>query len=153
MRDSVLLLSDNQDFANTTSTGEVTDNVYDVETSNGSLAVLTDDQIVGFMNVTLITVPAQATIVGTEGLVIEARTAAAAALTSLYEVIGGISILPAKIVAGAKFSVPCRFDVLQKYVGGWVRAVNTAVVGTIYADIEFSDLPISENESLQKVVS
>jgi len=153
MRDSKLLLSNNQDFANTTSTGEVTDDVLDVETLDGSIAALTDDQLVGYMNVTLGTVPAQATIVGTEGVIFEALTDSAAALTTLPEIIGAISVIPSKIVAGAKFSVPCRFDVLQKYVGGWVKAVSTSVVGTIYADIEFSDEPISENESIQKVTA
>lgn len=150
MRDNIPL-SDNQDFANTTSTGEVTDNVYDMEAASGSVALIADDQGIGYMNVTLNTVPAQATIAGTQGLIFEVLTDAAAALTTLPEICGAISVIPSKLVAGAKFSVPFKMDVLQKYVGGWVKAVNTAVVGTIYADIHFAATPISGNEGLQKV--
>ena len=149
MRDNILL-SDNQDFANTTSTGEVTDNVHNVEANSSAVALIADDQGMGYMNVTLNTVPAQATIAGTEGLIFEVRTDAAAALTTLPEICGAVSVIPTKLLAGAKFSVPFRMDVLQTFIGGWVRAYNTAVVGTIYADIHFSDTPISPNESIQK---
>uniref|UniRef100_A0A6M3JC36 Uncharacterized protein n=1 Tax=viral metagenome TaxID=1070528 RepID=A0A6M3JC36_9ZZZZ len=146
-----LLLSDNQDFANTTSTGEVTDNVHNLElTKLAGVIPITDDQGMGYMNVTLNTVPAQATIAGTQGLIFEVRTDAAAALTTLPEICGAVSVIPTKLLAGAKFSVPFRMDVLQTFIGGWVRAYNTAVVGTIYADIHFSDTPISPNESIQK---
>ena len=146
-----MLLSDNQDFANTDSTGEVTDNVFNVETDDAAAALIADDQGIGYMNVTLNTVPAQASIAATEGLIFEVRTDSAAALTTLHEVCGAISVLPSKLVAGAKFSVPFRMDVLQTFLGGWVRDVSTDVVGTIYADIHFSDTPISNNETLQKV--
>ena len=148
-----MLLSDNQDFANTTSTGEVTDNVFDVEVDDAAVALIADDQGIGYMNITINAAPAQATIAATEGLVFEVRTDSAAALTTLPEICGAISVLPSKLVAGAKFSVPFRMDVLQKYLGGWVRDYSTDVVGTIYADIHFSDTPISPNETIQKVAS
>lgn len=150
MRDTPLELSDNQDFANTTSTGEVTDDVLNMETDSSANALLTDDQGIGYMNVTLGTVPAQATIAGTEGVVFEVLTDSAAALTTLPEICGSVSLLPSKIVAGLKFSVPFRMDVLQTFLGGWVKAKSTSVVGTIYADIEFSNTPVSPNEALQK---
>ena len=150
MKDQPLELSDNQDFANLDSTGEVTDDVFNVEESSSSVALLTDDQGIGYMNVTFGTVPAQATIAGTEGLVIQVLTDSAAALTTLPEICGSISIIPSKIVAGAQFSVPFRMDVLQTYLGGWLKAFSTSVVGTIYADIDFSNTPVSPNESLQK---
>lgn len=152
MRDYVL--SDNQDFANTTSTGEVTDNVMNLELdASAGNTILTDDQGLGWMIVTLGTVPAQATIVGTEGLVIEVRTDAAAALTTLPEICGCISVIPSKIVAGAKFSVPFKMDVMQAFIGGWLRAKSTSFVGTIYADISFSDQPLGENAKIQKMPS
>jgi hypothetical protein len=116
-------------------------------------ALLTDDQITCYANVTVIIAPAQATIVATEGIAIQIRTAAAATLTSVYEVCGEISLIPSKIVTGAKFSVPVKMDILQKFVGAWVMAISTALTGTLYLDIELSDEPISENESVQKVVS
>ena len=146
-----LLLSDNQDFANTDSTGEVTDNVFNMEANSAAVALIADDQGIGYMNVTINVAPAQATIAGTQGLVFEVRTDSAAALTTLPEICGAISVIPSKIVAGAKFSVPFRMDVLQTFLGGWVRAYSTSVTGTIYADIHFSDTPISPNEALQKV--
>jgi len=146
-----LVLSDNQDFASVNSTGVVTDNVHNVEANSAAVALIADDQGIGYMNVTLNTVPAQSTIVATQGVVFEVRTDSAAALTTLPEICGAISVIPSKIVAGAKFSVPFRMDVLQTFIGGWVRAYNTAVTGTIYADIHFADTPISPNESLQKV--
>ena len=152
-REAKFLLSDNQDFAGLTGTGEVTDNVYDMETLDGSKANFTDDQGIGWANITFGTVPPQSTIVGTEGLVIELRTDAAAALTTLPEICGAISIIPSKIISGAQFSIPFRMDIMQKYFGGWLRAYSTAVTGTIYADIKISDHPKSENEGIQKVPS
>ena len=146
-----LVLSDNQDFASVNSTGVVTDNVHNVEANSAAVALIADDQGIGYMNVTLNTVPAQSTIVATQGVVFEVRTDSAAALTTLPEICGAISVIPSKIVAGAKFSVPFRMDVLQTFIGGWVRAYNTAVTGTIYADIHFADTPISPIESLQMV--
>jgi len=152
-REVKFLFSDNQDFANTTSTGEVSDKVYDMETLDGTVANFTDDQGIGYVNVTFGTVPAQATIVGTQGLMISVLTDSAAALATLPETCGAISILPSKIVAGAQFSIPFRMDILQKYLGVWVKAVSTSFVGTIYADIEISDHPVGENEGIQKMPS
>jgi hypothetical protein len=153
MRDEVLVLSNSQTYSGLDSTGAVTDNVKDMEVDSAANALLTDGQLGCFANVIIISAPAQATIVGTEGVEFQIRTAAAAALTSLYEICGAISLLPSKIVTGAKFAVPCRMDVLQKFIGGWVKAVSTSVVGDIIVDIELSSEPISENESLQKVVA
>lgn len=150
MRDTPLLLSDNQDFTDLTSTGEVTDNVFNLEEKSSGSALLTDDQGIGYMNVTLLTVPAQATIAGTQGVVFSVLTDSAAALTTLPEICGSVSLIPSKIVAGLKFSVPFRMDIMQTYIGGWVKAFDTAVVGTIYADIEFSNTPVSANDALQK---
>jgi hypothetical protein len=152
MRDNVLVLSNSQAFASI-STGEVSTNVLNMETDSAANALLTDDQIGCFMNITVISAPAQATIVATEGICFQLRTAAAAALTSVYEICGSISVIPSLLVAGKKFSIPIKKDILQTFVGAWVMAISTALVGTLTLDIELSDQPISENESLQKVVS
>lgn len=152
-REAKYLLSDNQDFANTDSTGEVTDNVFDMETSDGTVATITDDQMMGWVNISFGTVPAQATIAGTEGLMVSILTDSAAALTTLPKTIGARSFLPGDIIAGRTYSIPIMCDKLEKYVGGWVKAISTSVVGTIYADIEISDHPVGLNEQIQKVPS
>ena len=151
MRDTSLLLSNAQARTNPTSTGTVSSNVLDLEQTSGSVVILTDDQLEGYMNVVLTAVALSSG--GTEGMTLEVRNADNSDLATSAEVIGVQDVPLAEIVAGAKFSVPFKRDIAERYVGGWLRAKSTTYTGTITVDAEFSDKPISPNDSLQKLVS
>jgi len=139
--------SDNQDLNNLSSTGEVSDETWDLEEiHSGSVA---DDQVMGWVIVTLM---ADTDVSGgDEGLLIEVRTAAAEALASGYEVVGARSILQAAVVAGTQIAIPIYCDVAQKELGLWYKAINTSFVGYIYADADFSIEKVVKNESIQRV--
>ena len=143
--------SNGQTLSNLNSTGEVSTNQWDLEEQNGTTRA--DDQITGGVMVTILSAPAQATIAGTEGLEIQVRTAAAGALTSLYEIVGAISVLPSKVVAGAQFWVPIYMDIAQTKLGCWFKAISTSFVGDIVVDADFLDAPVCKNEALQKIHS
>lgn len=149
MRDSKLLLSNAQDFASMDSTGEVTDNVLDLEQDGSSNVILTDDQVEGFMNVVVTSTSGIGG--GTEGIVVEVHNGDNSDLTTSAKVLASLDIPYASLVDGAAFSVPFRKSNCDRYLGGWVMAKSTSLTGTLYLDIEFSDEPISENESIQKV--
>lgn len=151
MRDSLLLLSNAQDFTNEDSTGEVTDNVLDLEQDSSSNTLITDDQVEGYMNV--IVTSTSYTSGGTEGIVVEVHTGDNSDLTTSARVLASLDIALTDVAAGNKFSVPFRCDVAHRYLGGWVKAKSTTYTGTFYLDIEFANNPISPNDSLQKVTS
>ena len=136
--------SNGQTLTNLDSTGEVSSNTWDMEAN-----AMVDDMIQGYVNVTILSAPAQATIAGTEGVVFEVRTAAAVELTSLYELMGSVSVLPAKIVAGAQITIPVFYPKMQKQMGVWFKALSTSVVGDIVVDADFHNGPAFNNESIQ----
>lgn len=143
--------ADSQTFSNLDSTGEKSTLVWDLETIGSESQ--TDDQVMGGgILITIISAPAQATIAGTEGLVIEVRTDAAEALTTLPEIVGCISVLPSKVLTGAQFYVPCHMDVCQLYLGVWLRDYSTDFVGDIVIDADWVDGPVTPNEGLQKSI-
>jgi len=149
MRDNALLLMNGQDELNLDSTGVMSDYYCDMEVDSAAAALLTDDQLQGFMNVTITAI--DYTSGGTEGISLQVRNGDNADLATGAEVIGQQDVPLAKVVAGAQFAVPFRRDVGEKYLGGWVAAKSTTYTGTVTFDAEFSDQPCSENESLQKV--
>lgn len=138
-----------QVLAGLDSTGVVSENQYDLEDIND--ITVADDQAIGGVMVTILSAPAQATIVGTEGMEIQVRTAAGGALTSLYEILGAISVLPARVVTGAQFFVPIYSDKCQAKLGCWFKAISTSFVGNISVDADFQKEPVCKNESLQRV--
>lgn len=151
MRDNTLLLSDAQARVNPDSTGTVSSNVLDLEQSSGAVVILTDDQLVGYMNVVLTAVAF--TSGGTEGMSLQVRNADNSNLATGAEIVGQLDVPLADIVAGKKFSVPFRRDVAERYAGGWLAAKSTTYTGTITVDAEFSDQPIGENELIQKTAA
>lgn len=151
MRDNTLLLANGQSRTNPDSTGTVSTNVLDLEQDSGSNVILTDEQIQGYMNVTVTS--ATYTSGGTEGISLQVRNGDNSDGTTGAEIVGQQDIPLAKFVTGAKFSVPFRRDVSERYIAGWLAAKSTTYTGVIVVDMELSDQPISENESLQKVTS
>lgn len=138
--------SNAQVLTNLDSTGVISENIWDFEEN-----AVTDDFLEGFVNAVI---TARALTSGlTEGLLVEFRTGDTTALDSLWEVCGAISLLKAKVIAGARFSIPVRTDKLQKYGGLFYRALSTADVGTITVDTDFSATPVGENATIQKMPS
>jgi hypothetical protein len=158
MRDSLLLLGNGQSRTNLDSTGTICTNVLDLEQDSGSNAILTDDQVDTWCNVTITAYTY--TSGGTEGLRFSARTDDASDLATAkdgvsagYVDIGGIEVPLEELAVGKVFSFKCRKDIAKRYLGGWAAAVSTTLTGVIACDMEFSDMPITANESLQKVPS
>ena len=141
--------SDNQDLSGLTSTGEVSTETWDLEEIHSGSVV--DDQVKGWI---IVTIMADTSFTGgTEGLMIEVRTAAAEALASGYEVVGARSVLPAKVVVGGQVAIPIYCDIAQKELGLWYKAINTTFTGTIYVDADFAIEKVVKNESIQRVRS
>jgi len=143
--------SDSQVLTNLSGTGEIATNFYDAEEN-----AITDDQLFGFLNVTIIAITTTSGL--TEGILLAVRTDDATDLATAkdgtsagYVVIGGVEIPKEEVIAGRQFSVPYRKDVGKKYFSAWYKAVNTAHVGTITVDAEFSNAPVGLNETIQKV--
>jgi hypothetical protein len=151
MRDNVLLLSNAQSRTNPTSTGTVTSNVLDMEQDSSSNVLLTNDQVEGFMNV--VVTSATLSSGGTEGISLQVRNGDNSDLTTGAEIIGNLDVILTEFITGAKFSVPFKRDIAERYLGGWLAAKSTTYTGTIIVDAEFSDKPWSPNETIQKVVS
>lgn len=139
--------SDNQDVDNLNSGGEVSVETWDLEEIHSGEVV--DDQVKGWIIVTFMKNTSISG--GDDGIQIEARVAAAEALTSLYEVVGARSVLPAKVVAGGQVAIPIYCDIAQKELGLWFKAVSTAFVGHIYIDADYSLEKVVKNESIQRV--
>lgn len=151
MRDTPLNAADGQTFTNPDSTGEISENVLDLEQDSGSNTLITDDQLEGYMNVTITS--AALTSGGTEGISLLVRNGDNSDCTTGAENIGSLDVPLAQVVSGAKFSVPFKRQIAERYLGGWLAAKSTTYTGTIILDIDFADQPISENESIQKVTS
>lgn len=151
MRDTPLNVSNAQVLTNLDSTGVRSTHVMDMEQDSGSNVLLTDDQLVGYMNVVITAI--SYTSGGTEGISLLVRNGDNSDGTTGAENIGSQDVPLAKVVAGAKFSVPFKRDIGERYLAGWAAAKSTTYTGTITVDIDFSDQPISENESIQKVTS
>jgi len=136
--------SSSQTFTNTNSTGEVSENIWDIE-ENGPV----DNQVLGWINITVLS----ATISGlTEGLIIELRSSDNTNISTTPLYLGALQLGPTEIVAGKQFAFGvCRAN-LKKYVGGWARAVNTANTGAIVLDIEFNTDPVIEMNIQKKPV-
>jgi hypothetical protein len=149
MRDKYNLLSDAQARTNPTSTGTISSNILDLEQNSAAVTLITDDQVKGYMNVVI--TAAALSSGGTEGIVLEVRNADNVDLATSAENIGVQDVPLAEIVAGAKFSVPFRRDVAERYLGGWLRAKSTTYTGTITVDAWFDSEPITKNDAIQKV--
>jgi hypothetical protein len=151
MRDTPLKVMDGQSRTNPNSTGTISSNVLDLEQDSDSNVLLTDDQVEGWLN--YIITDYSYTSGGTEGMIFEVRNGDNSDLATGVEVIGSVQVPLADLAIGKKIPVPFKRDVAERYLGGWIRAASTTLTGTIECDADFSNLPISENESLQKVVS
>lgn len=148
MRDSIPF-SDAQARTNPTSTGTVSTHIHDLEQNAAAASLIADDQVEMVCNVVITAV--SYTSGGTEGIILEVRTGDNSDLETADEVIGAKDVLLADVVAGAQFSIPCIKNVMQRYLGGWLRAKSTTYTGTITIDQYVDFAPIGSNEDIQKV--
>ncbi len=157
MRDSQLVVANGQTFTDLDGTGEIADDYLDLEKDSAANSILTDDQVETWCNIVLTSY--SYTSGGGEGLTFSVRTddnvdhATAKSGSAGYIAIGSIEIPLEDLATGMKISFRVSKDIMKRYMTGWAAATSTPIVGTIIADIEFSDQRISENESLQKVTA
>jgi hypothetical protein len=148
MRDNIPF-AEEQTVTNPSSTGEITDNIHDLEKNSAAAALITDDQVEAVCNVVIRSVAFGSG--GTEGVVFEVRTDDATNLATGEIVVGAVHIPLAEVVAGAKISIPFLRNVMKRYVGGWLRAHTTTYTGDIVFDQYIDFAPIGPNETIQKV--
>ncbi len=144
------VFSDNQTFTNLSSTGEVSDNVWDFESSSSGVAIgQTRFNIRGFLNIVITSVAY--TSGGTEGITFRLlHDSAAAALTTSratsgagFYVLCSLGIAYDEIVAGRTFSIPFQKDRCLKWIGFWPVATSTTYTGALKFDAHFSSEPES----------
>lgn len=141
--------SDAQLFTNLTSTGEVSDDVWDLENSSSGVAIGQDDFMVeGWLNVLITALSITSGV--TQGVHFAMRTDDAASLATAqtasagYFEIGGVQVLKTVyLIAGREFSIPVRFEKCKQFIGFWAKAVNTTLTGTINIDANFIQAPHS----------
>jgi len=125
---------DDQTFTNTSSTGEISDNIWDLEEGG-----VTDGQVIGYLNVHIIS----ATISGlTQGLEIQLRTSDSTD-GSTPNYLGVIRLGPTEVAARKNYSIKINRAKLHKYIMLWALAVNTANTGNFHLEAWFSDTPIT----------
>ncbi len=157
MRDAQLVVANGQTFTDLDSTGEIATDYLDLEKDSAANAILTDDQVECWCNIVITSY--SYTSGGDEGLTFSVRTddntnhATAKSGSAGYIAIAAIEIPLEDLATGMKISFRIRKDIMKRYMTGWAAATSTPIVGVVIADIEFSDQPISENETLQKVTA
>lgn len=136
MRDK-FIFSNAQDLTAVDSTGVVSTNVWDLE-EDASV----DQQVCGWLNVSFGASNAGAT----EGMYIEFRSSAAAALTSpVYLVSVFLTDAELTAAAGKTYAVGIYKANLEKYAGVWYRAHTTGLAATATpVDAWFSIAPEGE---------
>jgi hypothetical protein len=134
---------DNQTFTDIDSTGEVSDNIWDIE-EDASV----DQQIHGWLNVHVIS----AVISGlTQGVEIQLRSSDAAAMATSQQYLGVIRLEPAEFITGARYCIGVNRAKLKKYVGVWAIAINTQNTGAVLLEVWFSEHPYTGPDiSIQK---
>lgn len=124
---------DNQTITDVNSTGEVSDNIWDIE-EDASV----DQQIHGWLNVHIVS----AVISGlTQGMEIQLRTSSAAAMATSQKYLGVIRLNAAEVATGKRYCIGINRAQLEKYVGVWPLAINTQNTGAIVLEVWFSEHP------------
>lgn len=146
-----IVFSDAQVLGALDSTGEVSDNVFDMELTkeSGGETILTDDQLVGVVN---ITIPPNAD--QDQPLTINLLSNDNADMTTGTEVIlGTVNVSAAEMVAGVVKNIEVLVSLTQKFVGLWFEAVSSTLTTGTIVDAHFSIAPLTENDKIQKVPS
>ena len=134
------------------STGEVSDNVFDMELSkSGGDTILTNDQLKAIVNLTF---PPNANQIVATGLYVDLLSNDNADMTTGDEVIlGTVFVSMAELVAGCVKNIEVLATLTQKFVGLWYKAASTTITTGNTVDAHFSIAPLTENDAIQKVPS
>lgn len=148
-----IVFSDAQALTTLDSTGEVSDNVFDMElTKSGGDTIIEDDQLVGVLNITIPAFAGQ--IAGDEGMDIILYSNDNADMTTGVEVLlGQVHASQAELQAGCVKNIEVIKSLTQKFVGAWYKATSTTLTTGQLVDAHFSIAPLTENDKLQKVPS
>jgi hypothetical protein len=134
-----------------TSTGVVSTNVFDMElAASGGATILTNDQLVGVVN---IVIPALATQAATEGMNIYLRSCDATDMTTDDIDLGSCFVSMAEMVAGCVKNIQVCVPLTQKYVGLFYDPVSTTLTTGQTVDAHLTYAPITLNDAIQKVPS
>lgn len=147
MRDFVF--SDAQALGALTTTGVVSSNVFDMElTASGGSTILTDDQLVGELN---IIIPALSTQAAAEGMNIYLRSCDNSNMTSSSIDLGSCFVSMAEMVSGCVKNIRVCVPLTQCFVGLFYDPVSTTLTTGQTVDAYFSIAPITLNDAVQKV--
>ena len=148
-----IVFSDAQDLTTLSSTGEVSDYVFDMELSkDGGDTILTNDQVVGVLNITIPALSGQ--VAGDEGMYILLLSNDSADMTTGDEVeLGRAFASQAELQAGCVKNIEVTANLTQKFLGVWYKAHTTTLTTGQTVDAHWSIAPLTENDSIQKVPS
>ena len=151
MLEGAFMFSNAQALGALTSTGVVSTNVLDMElAASGGATILTDDQLVGWLNVVI---PANANQIVATGMYIDIRSSDNADMTTGAIVLESVFVSMAELVAGCVKSIGICASLTQKFVGLWFRAASTTITTGNTADAHMTFAPITLNDAIQKVPS
>lgn len=134
------------------STGIVSTNVFNMElTKLAGDTILTNDQLVGVVN---ITIPPLATQTAAEGLDIDLLSNDDDDMTTGTEIkLGTVHVTLLELIAGCVKNIEVTASLTQSFVGLWYKATSTTLDTGQTVDAHFSIAPLTENDKLQKVPS
>jgi len=143
------MFSNAQALGALTSTGVVSTNVLDMElAASGGATILTDDQLVGVVNIVMPGIAAQA---GAEGMNIYLRSCDNANMTSSSIDLGMCFVSAAEMVTGCVKNIQVCVPLTQKFVGLFYDPVSTTLTTGQTVDAHMTFAPITLNDAIQKV--
>ena len=125
------------------STGVLSDNVWDLETVDGTISMnQTDFMVYGWVNFIITATTSNVTGTGTN-FRLTLVSSSTAALTGTLKYLGGTELLIPEIITGYKGSFGVCRHKCEQYVGMWYKAA-TSLTGATAIDCWFSDSPITQ---------
>lgn len=143
--------SDAQALGALTTTGVKSTNVLDMELDAlAGATILTNDQLVGVVN---IVIPALAAQAATQGMNIYLRSCDNADMTTSSIDLGTCFVSMAEMVTGCVKNIAVHVPLTQCFVGLFYDPVSTTLTTGQTVDAWFDVLPITENAKIQKMPS
>ena len=144
--------SNAQALGGLTSTGIVSDNVFDMELSkNGGDTILTNDQLVGCLNINLSSNDDQ--VGGASGLWVCLRSCDNDDMTTTPVELGRAFISEAELKSGCVKNIEVTKSLTQKFVGLFYDPESETITTGNTVDAHWSIAPLTKNGTLQKLAS
>ncbi len=148
MRDK-FVFSDGQALGALTSTGVVSENVFDMELdSNGGNTIIEDDQLVGVLNIHISKLAGQT---AAEGINIYLRSCDNSDMVTNSIDLGSAFVSLAELQAGAIANIEVTKALTQKFVGLFYDPASSTLVTGHLVDAAWHTAPLTKNDELQKV--